>query len=750
MKKNLFRILFLSLLIVLLTFMIIHWKKNEARNDLTRLYEQGLQINYNKQNLFCPPALIAYCDSFLSIPGHSGYDLMAVQFSKGLALLKEGNETEAITLLDSLAEKLKVDKNGQLATNTRKFLALAYIRKAERNNCINNHTNGSCIFPIQGNGIYTDTGFTEKAIGVYNEILRMDSADLESRWLLNIAYMAIGKYPDALPAAWLIPGLDTNSSPYHIIPFQNIAGNLKINEFRNQSGGTIVDDMDNDGYLDIITSSWGLDEAMHYFKNNADGTFTDLSEKSGLNKIKGGLNIMQADYNNDGYTDILVLRGAWMGEFGLQPNTLLKNNGDGTFTDVTIESGLLSFHPTQTAVWADFNNDGWLDLFIGNETVSPVYPHPSELFLNNQDGSFTNVAAQAACDIRGFVKGVSAGDYNRDGAPDLFISMLQGGKILLKNTGVKSRIPKFEDVTQQAGLNRDTTHSFPTWFWDYNNDGWPDIFVCGFDFSGSLDNVLAAEALHLPRSSRSMMYLYKNNGDGSFTNVSKETGLDKPVFAMGSNFGDFDNDGWPDMYLGTGNPDLRSLIPNKLFKNVDGKYFSDVTTAARMGNLQKGHGVAFADLDNDGDQDIFIETGGAYSGDAYFNSLYLNPGQNQNNWLCLLLEGVQTNRSAIGVHIAATFLENGIKRTVYKDVNSGGSFGASPLRKEIGIGTATLVQELTISWPSTGKQQVFKNVLPNQFYRIREGMDNLEKRNIRKLVFDTKNMNMIDCAPEKK
>ncbi len=128
---------------------------------------------------------------------------------------------------------------------------------------------------------------------------------------------------------------------------------LKLNSFRSQAGGSIVDDFNNDGQLDIVVSSWDLDESMHYFKNNGDGSFTDLSESSGLSKIKGGLNIIQADYNNDGYTDIFVLRGAWLGEFGKQPNSLLRNNGDGTFTDVTAESGILSFHPTQTAVWAD-------------------------------------------------------------------------------------------------------------------------------------------------------------------------------------------------------------------------------------------------------------------------------------------------------------------------------------------------------------------------------------------------------------
>ncbi len=549
----------------------------------------------------------------------------------------------------------------------------------------------------------------------------------------------------------MIKGLDTDTSSYKIKPFTDIAANLKLNTTKNEAGGSIVDDFNNDGYLDIITSNWDLNEGMHYFKNNADGTFTDVSEQSGLSKIKGGLNILQADYNNDGFKDIFVLRGAWLGEYGKQPNSLLKNNGDGTFTDVTVESGILSFHPTQTATWADFNNDGWVDLFIGNETSSPDFPHPSELFINNHDGTFKNVSKEAGVELTGFMKGVIAGDYNNDGWPDIFISMLNGGKILLKNKATKSNIPHFENATTQASLDKDTTYTFPTWFWDYNNDGWPDIFVCGYDFQGFLSKVAAEDALNMPTGNASKMYLYRNNKDGTFTNVSKETGLDRSIFSMGSNFGDIDNDGWLDMYLGTGNPDYRSLIPNKMFKNIEGKKFVDVTASSRTGNLQKGHGVAFADIDNNGTQDIFVETGGAFKGDAYYNAFYKNPGQNDNNWISILLEGVQTNRSAIGAHIILTFTENGIKRSVYRDVNSGGSFGCSPFQKEIGIGKATMIDELLIKWPTSGTQQIFRNIQPRQFIKIKEGINKIEKLDIKVLQFNLQNdpMKMMDAMPGK-
>ncbi len=134
----------------------------------------------------------------------------------------------------------------------------------------------------------------------------------------------------------------------------------------------------------------------------------------------------------------------------------MRNNGNGTFTDVTVESGILSFSPTQTAVWADFNNDGWLDLFIGNETSPDLTDlHPAELYINNHDGTFTNVAEEAGCDKVGFIKGVVAADYDNDGWPDIFMSSLDGHKILLHNKGVKGRIPQFEDATARAGLAND-------------------------------------------------------------------------------------------------------------------------------------------------------------------------------------------------------------------------------------------------------------------------------------------------------
>lgn len=667
---------------VLLLLLNQRTPQRSSHQEMLQLLTKARQQAHHHQNSFSTDAQMQYCDSLMK-KAYSEQDKVMCGFLKARAHLMLGEEEKAIELLEGLVRQIdKSGINGRQMINLE--LALAYLRLGERSNCVIKHSSETCIFPIQGAGVHTLQTGSRKAIQLYQTLLATNQHDLEYRWLLNLAYMTLGEYQGKTSLPYFIPGLDHPGldSANQIKPFEDIASHLKL-DVNNMAGGSLVEDFDNDGYLDLVTSGWGLEDAMHYFKNNGDGTFLDLSEKSRLKDLTGGLNIMQTDYNNDGYKDIFVLRGAWLQDpFGKQPNSLLKNNGDGTFTDVTTESGLLSFHPTQTATWNDFNNDGWLDVFIGNESSAPASfnslteTHPCELYLNNKNGTFTNVATQAGCAIVAFVKGVTSGDYNNDGRKDLFISTMDGNRYLLKNMATKGNVPLFDNVTILASLDKEYARTFPTWFWDYDNDGWLDILVCDYTFSKPLSFYAAAEALKSPIGNAGVIYLYKNNQDGTFSNVTEEVGLNKTAFAMGANFGDIDNDGFLDIFLGTGNPKYESLVPNKLFKSVGGKKFADVTLSARVGNLQKGHGVSFADMDNDGDQDIHVDMSGAYVGDAYPNSFYLNPGQQaQNKWICLDLVGTRANRAAVGARIQVTFRENGITRSVYRDVNSGAVLG---------------------------------------------------------------------------
>jgi hypothetical protein len=690
-------------------------------------------------NPFRPQGKIAHCDSLLNMPdnSHNAYTLLL----KAPLLLQAGKEQKSAEIYEDIIKRMDSTEVDAMLPG----MGIAYMRLGERTNCMLNHTGSSCIFPIKDEGIHQIQTGSQKAIEIYETILKKNPEDLQSRWLLNIAFMTLGGYPANVPKQFLIPNLGCDTA-YKVKPFVDMAADVGLN-LNGEAGGAIVEDFNNDGYLDVVTSGWDLDDPMHYFQNNKDGTFSDVTERSGLKEITGGSSIQQTDYNNDGKPDIFIVRGGWNTEgFGNMPGSLLRNNGDGTFTDVTIQSGLLYYHPSHTSVWADFNNDGWLDLFIGAENLgNSGGSHPCMLYINNHNGTFSNIAKSAHCDIMNYVKAVTSADFNNDGWADIFISTMDGKKYLLKNKGKTGKNVDFEDISAQSGIAANKESTFTTWFYDYNNDGWPDIMVADYSFDKPLGTYAAAEALGKAVPNAGNIFLYRNNHDDTFTNVTKEAGLNKVVFSMGANFGDIDNDGYPDMYFGTGNPDFKSLVPNKLFKNIDGKRFADVTTSSRTGNLQKGHGVAFADLRNIGVQDIFIQMGGAYKGDSYASSLYVNPGQNNNNWICLKLEGVKANKAAIGSRIKVTFTENGVKRSVYKDVNSGGSFGSSPLRQEIGIGQAKTIDEIEIKWAGSQIIQQFKNIKPNQFLRITEGNSNAEVINLKKIIFKRKGVPM--CMP---
>jgi hypothetical protein len=191
---------------------------------------------------------------------------------------------------------------------------------------------------------------------------------------------------------------------------------------------------------------------------------------------------------------------------------------------------------------------------------------------------------------------------------------------------------------------------------------------------------------------------------------------------MGANFGDLDNDGWLDMYLATGEPGYEALMPNVMLKNVSGRHFVDVTVAGGFGNLQKGHGVAFVDLDNDGDQDVFNETGGFFQGDVFFNSLYENPG-NTNRSVTLKLIGTQSNRLAYGARIKVLVRTAAGERAIHRAVGSVSSFGGSPSRQEIGIGDAVEIRSVEVWWPKSGIRQTFQGLEPGGFYEITEGND---------------------------
>jgi hypothetical protein len=459
---------------------------------------------------------------------------------------------------------------------------------------------------------------------------------------------------------------------------------------------------------------------MAFYRNKGDGTFEDRTEAAGLSTQYGGLNLVQADYNNDGFLDLFIPRGAWL-PYPVRPS-LLRNNGNGTFTDVTREAGLMDPVNSNCATWADFDNDGLVDLYVCNETG------PNRLYRNRGDGTFEEVAARAGVRGKGkWCKGATWFDYDNDGYSDLFLNYLDSTPQLFHN----NRDGTFTDVTRTMGITG-PNFGFSCWAFDYNNDGWLDLFATSYQRSGFVDNVFArsyqgshlldnlvCDMLGLPAHHKMEgTRLYRNLGGKKFEDVSKETGVNKVFAAMGSNFADFDNDGYLDFYLGTGEPCFGSLVPNRMFKNVDGKRFADISTTSGTGHLQKGHGIACGDWDRDGNVDLFVETGGAVPGDRYHNVLFQNPGQG-NHWLTLKLIGEKTNRSGIGARIKVVTAAN-YPLTVHRHVGHGSSFGANPLQQTIGLGQASSVATLEIYWPTSRTTQVFRNLAVNQAIEIKE------------------------------
>jgi hypothetical protein len=650
---------------------------------------------------------------------------LTLRYSYARELLNSGRIDDCLKILDAVLEDARTQfpevwRNGRLRLLSLK--ALAYMRMAEEQNChlANNHD--ACLLPIRGQGIHSKREGATRAIETLDEILSLAPDDLQSRWLLNVAHMTLGSYPNGVRQPFLIPP-EVFASEHPLPRFDNVAREAGVDVF-GLAGGAIMDDFDDDYRLDLMISHVGFEDQTRLFHNRGDGTFEDRTQEAGIVGEVGGLNMVSTDYNNDGRVDVLILRGGWMLSEGRFPLSLLRNDGNGTFSDVTVAAGLLRFAPTQTAAWFDYDGDGWLDLFVGNESGSVSGRDPSQLFHNNGNGTFTDVARDSGVDLVAFVKGVSAGDYDNDGRPDLYLSVHGGGNVLFHNDGPRVEggrpVWRFSDVASAAGVTQ-PLNSFGTFFFDYDNDGWPDLFVTGYGIRPAMAADVTADRLGLPTDAERGR-LYHNEANGSFKDVTREAGLYRVVPAMGLNFGDLDGDGFLDIYEGTGNPDLTSIVGSRMFRNAEGRRFQDVTTAGNFGHLQKGHAICFGDIDNDGDQDVFAQMGGAVLADKAYSALYKNPG-NPNAWLGIELVGVRSNRKAIGARIKVTVDTKSGPRSIHSTVGSGGSFGASPFRQQIGLGDALRVVSLEVFWPATGQTQRFSGLDVKQWYEIREGVD---------------------------
>jgi hypothetical protein len=601
-----------------------------------------------------------------------------------------GEMVEAIESVRDLAGRLPTETSANQRSHRDlldRFFGVLELRRGEVENCLHHHNREMCLFPLSEAARHRVGDGARRAVEHFTRYLGKNPDDLGARWLLSVAAMTVGSYPEGVPEPLRI-GPEAFASPVDPGRFWDVASPVGV-AYSDNAGGSVTDDFDGDGLLDIVVSSRDPCEPLRLYLNRGDGTFVDVTDAAGLSAQLGGLNVTQVDYDNDGRLDLFVMRGGW--ETAIR-NSLLRNrptlDGGVEFEDVTGRAGLGGpAHRTHSATWADYDGDGWLDVFLGHEMSF------SQLFRNRRDGTFEDTTVKAGMRFRSFTKGASWGDVDNNGWPDLYVSNFGERNLLFVNRGDG----RFDEVALERGVSK-PTHSFPTWFFDYDNDGWQDLLVASF--LQSVDEV-AREYLGLPAISETLR-IYHNRGDGSYEDATEALGMARMIPTMGANFGDLNNDGYPDFYLGTGAPDYSILVPNRMFLNQEGRGFVDVTTATGTGHLQKGHGISFADLDNDGDEDVFSNMGGAFLGDKFASALFENPGHG-NDWIAIELIGTRSNRAAIGARIRVVLEngESGKEEERFRWVGSGGSFGSSPFMQHIGLGKdAKITKSMSTEAPS--------------------------------------------------
>lgn len=621
----------------------------------------------------------------------------------------EGRPARAYQLLEQLrASLVQIPPMAEKSLYTVIYLqGVTSLRLGEDENCIVCRGDSSCILPINPAARHTKPRGSRQAIRHFTEYLEQFPEDFGVRWLLNLAHATLGEHPEQVDPRYLLT-MEVAEDPANAIgAFQEVGARVGVNR-HNHAGGGIMDDFDNDGWLDIVTTAIDASKPMALFRNNTRGTFDECAAEARITDQTGGLYCVQADFNNDGFLDIFIPRGAWL-HSPVRPS-LLTNNGDGTFSDITVASGLLEPASSNSASWADYDNDGFLDLYVCCER------QPNRLYRNLGNGSFHEAAAEVG--VQGSLQPMcKAGvwiDQDNDDDQDLFLNYFGGTAIMFRNDGLGG----FQDVTTSLGIDG-PEKGFSSWAWDYDNDGWLDIFATCYD--QTLDDVVRG-VLGQPHQRKSNR-LFRNQKGQRFEDKTRAVGLDVVFSAMGTNYGDFDNDGYLDMYLGTGEPRYDFLVPNRMLRNLKGERFAEITASSRTGHLQKGHGVACGDWNRDGQTDLFVETGGASTGDRAHNLLFQNPGH-PNAWVTLRLVGRQTNRSASGARIKIV-TSSPDQQTFYHHVSSGSTFGANSLELNIGLGKAEKIDLLEIHWPSSQQTQRFQDLDVRQVLVIGEGAEKL-------------------------
>lgn len=513
--------------------------------------------------------------------------------------------------------------------------------------------------------------------------LSLDHPDqrLKALWLLKVAYDRDGGYPADLAPRYRF---HTAAPPTANAPprFVDVGSRVGVGK-RDRGRGSAWLDYDLDGDWDLFTV--GI-QTEHGLYRNDGADFFDVTHQSGLADRRGGWAASAADIDNDGDDDLFTSRDAWEGN---APNSLYRNDS-GKFTDIGPQAGLADSTDSFSATWLDFDLDGYLDLYVANGVSGSG--GKNVLLHNRQNNTFIDVAARAAVADSTKTIGTAAGDYDGDGLLDLYVVNIGDLNRLYRNLGDGT----FADMADQAGVLFPVEGGYVAFFFDLDNDGLLDLFVSTMSaFPNVLNSQVTGQATEPNRP-----FLYRNLGDGTFADITLPAGLARSFGSMGAGYGDIDNDGFPDLYLANGGPEMERLEPNALYRNLGDGTFADITAATGTGSLGKGHGATFADFDLDGDLDLYASLGGHYDADVWENVLYRND-RSTNHYMEVSLVGTRTNRSGIGARVTAFAAGRAIRATR----QSGFGFGSSNAPTlHLGLGEATRVDSLNVDWPSGTRQ----------------------------------------------